>query len=146
MALTEPAFTRQYWDGLSLESDWEAASELTVHLKDGVTIADQAQVAREADPYRRLSYTWHTFTPEWAASYTLSHEHPSKVAPERRWKLTFDIDPAGEQVKLTVVHDGFDPGSTVLEGISAGWPKLLSDLKTLLEKAGLEAGDMLPVG
>jgi len=45
-----------------------------------------------------------------------------------------------------VVHDGFDPGSTVLEGISAGWPKLLSDLKTLLEKAGLEVGDTLPVG
>jgi hypothetical protein len=52
--------------------------------------------------------------------------------------VTFDIEPAGELVKLTVVHDGFDPGSTVLEGISAGWPRLLSDLKTLLEKTGLE--------
>jgi hypothetical protein len=44
-----------------------------------------------------------------------------------------------------VVHDGFDPGSTVLEGISAGWPRLLSDLKTLLEKAGLEKTSPLPV-
>jgi uncharacterized protein YndB with AHSA1/START domain len=117
-----------------------------VHLKDGVTIADPAQVVLEADPYRRLSYTWHTFTPEWAASYGLSDEYLAKAAAERRSKVTFDIEPAGEQVKLTVVHDGFDPGSTVLEGISAGWPKLLSDLKTLLEKAGLEAGDTLPVG
>ncbi|HEX5302468.1 MAG TPA: SRPBCC domain-containing protein [Streptosporangiaceae bacterium] len=145
-ALTEPAFTRQYWDGLSFESDWQAGSEMTVHLKDGVTIADQAQVVLEADPYRRLSYTWHTFTPEWAASYGLSDEYLAKVAAERRSKVTFDIEPAGDQVKLTVVHDGFDPGSTVLEGISAGWPKLLSDLKTLLEQAGLEAGDTLPVG
>jgi uncharacterized protein YndB with AHSA1/START domain len=119
---------------------------MTVHLKDGVTIADQAQVVLEADPYRRLSYTWHTFTPEWAASYGLSDEYLAKVAAERRSKVTFDIEPAGDQVKLTVVHDGFDPGSTVLEGISAGWPKLLSDLKTLLEQAGLEAGDTLPVG
>jgi uncharacterized protein YndB with AHSA1/START domain/DNA-binding transcriptional ArsR family regulator len=145
-ALTEPAFTRRYWDGLSFESDWQAGSEMTVHLKDGVTIADQAQVVLEADPYRRLSYTWHTFTPEWAASYGLSDEYLAKVAAERRSKVTFDIEPAGDQVKLTVVHDGFDPGSTVLEGISAGWPKLLSDLKTLLEQAGLEAGDTLPVG
>ena len=145
-ALTEPAFTRQYWDGLSFESDWQAGSEMTVHLKDGVTIADQAQVVLEADPYRRLSYTWHTFTPEWAASYGLSDEYLAKVAAERRSKVTFDLEPAGDQVKLTVIHDGFDPGSTVLEGISAGWPKLLSDLKTLLEKAGLEVGDTLPVG
>ena len=136
-ALTEPAFTRRYWDGLAFESDWQAGSEMTVHLKDGVTIADQAQVVLEADPYRRLSYTWHTFTPQWAASYGLSDEYLAKVAAERRSKVTFDIEPAGDLVKLTVVHDGFDPGSAVLEGISQGWPRLLSDLKTLLEKTSL---------
>jgi hypothetical protein len=36
-------------------------------------------------------------------------------------------------VKLTVVHDGFEPGSAVLEGVSGGWPRVLSDLKSLLE-------------
>jgi uncharacterized protein YndB with AHSA1/START domain/DNA-binding transcriptional ArsR family regulator len=140
-ALTEPAFTRQYWDGLAFESDWQAGSEMTVHLKDGIMIADPAQVVLEADPYRRLSYTWHTFTPQWAAAYGLSDEYLAKVAAERRSKVTFDIEPAGELVKLTVVHDGFDPGSTVLEGISQGWPRLLSELKTLLE-----TGSALPVG
>jgi hypothetical protein len=35
--------------------------------------------------------------------------------------------------KLTVVHDGFDPGSAILPGITEGWPRILSDLKTLLE-------------
>jgi hypothetical protein len=29
-----------------------------------VVIDDPAQVVLESDPYRRLSYTWHTFTPE----------------------------------------------------------------------------------
>ena len=29
----------------------------------GVRIADPEQVVLESDPYRRLSYTWHTFTP-----------------------------------------------------------------------------------
>jgi hypothetical protein len=36
-------------------------------------------------------------------------------------------------VKLTVLHDGFDPGSGVLEGVSQGWPAILASLKTLLE-------------
>jgi hypothetical protein len=36
-------------------------------------------------------------------------------------------------VELTVVHDGFEPGSDVLPGISNGWPAVLASLKTLLE-------------
>jgi hypothetical protein len=53
---------------------------------------------------------------------------------EPRSKVTFDIDDVGKGVaKLTVVHDGFSPGSSVLQGISLGWPAVLSSLKTLLE-------------
>src|ERR1700727_1633873 len=73
--LTDPAFTRRYW-GLAYESDWSAGSAFTVKLDAGdVTIADPAQVILESDPYRRLAYTWHTFTPEWAAAYCISDEH-----------------------------------------------------------------------
>jgi hypothetical protein len=36
-------------------------------------------------------------------------------------------------VKLTVVHDEFDPGSIVATMVSKGWPAILSSLKTLLE-------------
>jgi hypothetical protein len=61
-----------------------------------------------------------------------------RFASERRSKVTFDIEPLGEMVKLTVVHDGFEPGSAILPGITEGWPRILSDLKTLLE-----TGDML---
>ena len=39
----------------------------------------------------------------------------------------------GELVKLTVTHGGFEPGSTILPGISEGWPTILASLKTLLE-------------
>ena len=140
--LTDPAFTRRYWGGVAFESDWRAGSTFTLELaKHGVKIADPAQVVLESDPYRRLSYTWHTFAPEWAAAYGVSDEHLAQVASERRSKVTFDIEPAGEMVKLTVIHDDFDAGSAVLEGISGGWPRILSDLKTLLE-----TGDTLPVG
>ncbi len=139
--LTDPAFTKRYW-GIAWESDWRPGSAVALEIQDGgVKIADPAQVVLESEPYRRLSYTWHTFTPEWAAAYGVSDEDLAKLAGERRSKVTFDIEPAGGMVKLTVIHDGFDAGSAVLPGISAGWPRILSDLKTLLE-----TGDTLPVG
>ncbi|GLW06878.1 ArsR family transcriptional regulator [Microtetraspora sp. NBRC 13810] len=130
-ALTDPAFTRRYW-GLALESDWAAGSTMTWVL-DGVTIADPAQVVLESDPPRRLSYTWHTFTPEFGKAHGFEEDLVARMAAERRSKVTFDIEPAGPIVKLTVVHDGFDPGSAVLGQVGTGWPHLLSDLKTLLE-------------
>jgi len=35
--------------------------------------------------------------------------------------------------RFPAVHDGFDPGSAILPGITEGWPRVLSDLKTVLE-------------
>jgi uncharacterized protein YndB with AHSA1/START domain/DNA-binding transcriptional ArsR family regulator len=137
-ALTDPAFTRRYW-GVSFESDWEVGSTMTWDER-GAKIVDPAQVVLEHEPYRRLSYTWHTFTPEWAETHGLSDEVLAEVANEPRSKVTFEIEPVGQIVKLTVVHDGFEPGSTVQQMISGGWPELLSNLKTLLE-----TGDVLPV-
>jgi uncharacterized protein YndB with AHSA1/START domain/DNA-binding transcriptional ArsR family regulator len=130
-ALTDPAFTRRYW-GVAFESDWQAGSTITWE-DHGVKVADPAQVVLEAEPHRRLSYTWHTFTPEWAEGVGLSDEVLAKLAGERRSKVTFEIEPRGEMVKLTVVHGGFEPGSTVLGMVGEGWPELLSSLKTLLE-------------
>jgi len=65
----------------------------------------------------------------------------ARAAAESRSKVTFDLEPRGEMVKLTVVHDGFDEGSAVLRDVSQGWPQLLSSLKTLPE-----TGEILPVG
>ena len=88
----------------------------------------------ESDPPHRLSYTWHSFTPEWAAAVGLAPEAAAWLAAEPRSKVAFDIEDVGRGVaKVTVVHDGFGPGSVVLESISLGWPSVLSSLKTLLE-------------
>ena len=131
--LTDPAFTRSYW-GVAFESDWQVGSPVTVKLdRNDVNIADPEQVVLEADPYRRLSYTWHTFTPEWARAYDVSDEYLAKASAEPRSKVTFEIEPDGDHVRLTVVHDGFEPGSTMLASISEGWPALISSLKSLLE-------------
>src|SRR5690606_18587287 len=65
-ALTTPEFTRRYWQ-TEFETDWRTGSAMTWVLGDGTRIADPEQVILESEPYRRLSYTWHTVTPEWAA-------------------------------------------------------------------------------
>ncbi|MEU9890053.1 SRPBCC domain-containing protein [Sphaerisporangium sp. NPDC051011] len=138
-ALTDPAFTSQYW-GVVFESDWKPGSPMTWTVS-GVTMADPEQVVLEADPYRRLSYTWHTFTPEFAKAHDVEQELYEKWAAEPRSKVSFDIEQQGEVVKLVVVHDGFEPGSAILEGVSGGWPPIFASLKTLLE-----TGSPLPGG
>lgn len=138
-ALTDPAFTSRYWGGLAIDSEWKAGSPMTWHQK-GVTIIGPEQVVLEAEPGRRLSYTWHTFTPEWARSNSYADEKFRKWAAEPRSKVSFEIEPQGELVRLTVVHDGFEPGSGVLSAVTNGWPAVIASLKTLLE-----TGEPLPV-
>jgi DNA-binding transcriptional ArsR family regulator/uncharacterized protein YndB with AHSA1/START domain len=130
-ALTDPAFTRQYW-GVALESDWQVGSEVTWREGD-TTISDPEQVVLESEPGRRLSYTWHTFTPEWARAAGVDEEVRRALAGEPRSRVTFEIEPAGDVVKLTLVHEGFESGSKTRQMVAEGWPELLSSLKTLLE-------------
>jgi DNA-binding transcriptional ArsR family regulator/uncharacterized protein YndB with AHSA1/START domain len=139
-ALTDPAFTRRYW-GVAFDTDWKAGSPMTWEQR-GVTLADPEQVVLEADPYRRLAYSFHTFTPEFAESVGLDEDFLAKASTERRSKVTFDIEPHGGLVKLTLVHDDFEPGSAVLPLVSQGWPELLSNLKTLLETGGAPVPEM----
>jgi uncharacterized protein YndB with AHSA1/START domain len=134
-ALTSPAFTSVYW-GCSFDTDWRKGSTYTLE-QNGARVADPDQVVLESDPPRRLSYTWHAFSPEWAEGVgrdmRFSAEYVATLAAEPRSKVTFEIEPVEDMVRLTVVHDGFAPGSAVFEGIRQGWPRILSDLKTLLE-------------
>lgn len=133
-ALTDPAFTRRYW-GVTFTTDWQPGSPITWE-QEGVTITDPEQVVLESRPHRRLAYTWHTFTPEFAAHFGIPEDVLARAG--RRSKVTFDIEPVPDadvaMVKLTVVHDDFEPDSPIIEMVGQGWPRLLSDLKTLLER------------
>ena len=83
------------------------------------TTTDTGEILEAARP-RRLSYTFkHVLDDE------LRHEPPSKVV--------FTLEPHGKFVKLTLTHEGFAEGSKMLDGISRGWPAILSSLKSLLE-------------
>ena len=130
-ALTDPAFTGRYW-GVTFASGWQPGSPMT-WTENGRATTDPDQVVLECEPGRRLSYTWHTFTPEWAAAAGVSEEVRAKLLADPRSRVTFTIEPAGDQVKLTVVHDRLRPGGTLGSMISEGWPAIISGLKSLLE-------------
>ncbi|WKG06585.1 metalloregulator ArsR/SmtB family transcription factor [Mycolicibacterium sp. HK-90] len=133
-AVTNPAFSRAYL-GHAIESDWQKGSTYT-WVQDGLRIDDAEQVIVESDPYQRLAFTFHTFTAELQqVAPDLSDETIARAATERRSRVSFDIEPVGEQVKLTVIHDGFDPDSVVREIIGHDWPLRLSSLKSGLEQA-----------
>jgi len=130
-ALTDPRFTEQYW-GVQFETDWKAGSELVWHQGD-VTMSGPGQVVLEHDPYTRLSYTWHHLTPEFAKAVDMDDDLYRRASAEPLSTATFELVPAGDQVKLTVIHSGFGPGSAVREMVSEGWVALLSDLKSFVE-------------
>jgi len=130
-ALTEPSFTRRWWQ-TTFETDWAVGSPM-IWDNNGIIIDDPEQVVLESDPYRRLAYSWHTFTPALNERLQFGDELFAKLAGERRSRVAFDIEPVGEMVKLTVVHDDFESGSTAATMVRNGWPVFLSSLKTLLE-------------
>jgi uncharacterized protein YndB with AHSA1/START domain/DNA-binding transcriptional ArsR family regulator len=130
-ALTDPSFTGRWW-GLTHTSEWQVGSTMTWE-REGMTIADPAQVVLESEPYRRLVYTWHSYTPELAHRLGYSDAFLETISRERRSRIAFTLEPLDQMVKLTIVQDDFAPGSTVVEMVSKGWPQLLSSLKTLLE-------------
>ena len=106
-ALTNPEFTRQYWNGRLVESDWRVGSPVTIrHDYDDETDSLGGMVL-DADRPRRLSFG----TP------------PSTV--------TFELADHNEVVKLTVIHAGLDEAGVL--AVSGGWSFILSNLKTLLE-------------
>ena len=135
-ALTTPAFTMRYW-GVGLESDWQVGSVVAWDFR-GTRMAEPEQVVLESDPPRRLSYRWHAITDGFLAAVEADDELAAAFRAENLSTVTFDLEPVdaeqgGPQVKLTVTHGGFREGSAIREGVSQGWPAILSSLKTLLE-------------
>jgi uncharacterized protein YndB with AHSA1/START domain len=116
-ALTKSEFTRQYWFDTEVRSDWKVGSPFALVMSGKVT--DSGEIL-EADRPRRLSYTFR-------------HELDEAMRKDPATKVVFTIEPYGDLVKLFVTHEGFVPGSKLLDGISKGWPAILSGLKSLLE-------------
>jgi uncharacterized protein YndB with AHSA1/START domain len=101
-------------------SDWKPGSRWEHVRADGTGIVDIVGTVVEHTPPRRLVFTW---------------ARPSEADdPSKHSRVAFDIEPYGKGlVRLTVTHDDLEHDPKMLEGISGGWPKVLSNLKTFLE-------------
>jgi uncharacterized protein YndB with AHSA1/START domain len=127
-ALLDPQFTQQYWFGMQMISEWKPGAAWKLAFADG-RIADTGEVL-EIEPPRRLVLRWHNeFRPE------LKAEGPARCA--------FELEPTGEIVKLTITHSSVKADSKVISAVSGGWPKILSNLKTLLETGKVMATEKL---
>lgn len=136
-ALTEPEFTRRYW-GAAILSDWEVGSP--IRWEEGGSVLEGQEVLAVERP-RLLSYSWHHASALHQEHTGWTDEEIAAEQSEPRSKVTFaitDADPG--VVRLEVVHDGFVPGSVMLDAISGGWPEVLAGLKTLLETGAPLAG------
>jgi len=117
-ALTKPEFTRIYWYDMWQDCDWKEGSSWKLMFPDG-RIADQGTILVSEKP-KRLVIAWQN---EWKPE--LKAEGPSRA--------TFEIEPAGPAVKLTVTHEIPVAESQLIDAVSGGWPLILSGLKSLLE-------------
>nr|WP_285617275.1 metalloregulator ArsR/SmtB family transcription factor [Kineosporia sp. NBRC 101677] len=130
-AITEPEFTKQYW-GVEFRTDWRKGSPIVWSFQ-GIEMADPEQVVLEAEPYTRLSFTWHAITPEFAAKVGIDEETRDRLVREPRTTATFTLEPQeGGVTKLSLLHTG-RPGSSIVEMVEQGWPQTLASLKSLLE-------------
>jgi uncharacterized protein YndB with AHSA1/START domain len=117
-ALTDPATMKRYWFGMHQESDWLPGAAWKLVFSDG-RIADMGEIV-EADRPKRLVINWRN---EWKP----------EMQSEGYSRCTMEIEPADQAVKLTITHSMERADSKFIEGVSGGWPKILSNLKSLLE-------------
>ncbi len=82
---------------------------------------------------RRLSFAWHHITPEFAKAVEMDDDLYQKTSREPLSKAIFELEPVDDQVKLTVIHTGFEPGSAIRAMVGDGWIQLISDLKSFVE-------------
>ncbi len=119
-ALTESKFTRQYFWGANVESDWIPDSPMRGFMDDGTTFMEGKIL--KAETGKILSHTFSMVSPD------------GTKAEESI--VTFEIEPHGEVIRLIITHD--DPTDSHEQALK-GWEMSMSSLKSLLE-----TGEALP--
>jgi uncharacterized protein YndB with AHSA1/START domain len=130
-ALTDAEFMRQYWFGTRCESQWTPGSSWTMIQPDG-RISDSGEIL-EAEPPRRLVIRWR-------------HQMRPELQVEGDSLCTMELEQSGATVKLSITHTMERESSKLIQAVSGGWPKIISNLKSLLETGAAILQDPYPAG
>ena len=125
-ALTDGDFTERYWFGHRITSDWKVGSAYGFTNQGKPMVEGKVLVS---DPPRRLAYTW--------------YNRKEEAKGEGTSRVTFDLEPRGNVVKLTVTHDELGEDGKTLRDISGGWPLVIASLKSMLETGKPLPADVL---
>jgi uncharacterized protein YndB with AHSA1/START domain len=118
-ALTEPAFSRQYFFGFAVDVEPKTGGAFFLRYPDGRVHVSGKVVAWEP-PHR--------------FACTLLVEGMKDFAQLPECLVTYDIEQAGDSVRLTMSEGhSWDVPEAILSGGRAGWPAILSSLKSVLE-------------
>ena len=117
-ALTDANQMKEYWFGMYIKTEWKTGAEWQMVFPDR-RVADTGEILELERP-KRIQLKWRNeFRPELKAEgFTL---------------CTMDLEPVGGAVRLTVTHTIERADSSFIRAVSGGWPKILSNLKSLLE-------------
>ncbi|HTI03114.1 MAG TPA: SRPBCC family protein [Acidisoma sp.] len=129
-ALTASEFIKQYWFGMNCESQWTAGSAWKLVSRDG-EVFDAGEIL-EASPTRRLVIRW-------------QHQNKPELRAEGYSLCTMELEVIGTVVKLSITHTIERDNSKLIEAVSGGWPKIMSNLKSLLETGAIALENPYPV-
>jgi len=129
-ALTDGEFMKQYWFGMRGESEWTAGSTWRLVAADG-RVFDAGEII-EAERPRRLVIRW-------------QHQNKPELKAEGDSRCTMELEPSGPSVKLSITHTIERDPSKLIAAVSGGWPKVLSNIKSLLETGSAVLNDPYPV-
>jgi len=131
-ALTDDVeFMKRYWFGTRCESQWAPGTSWKMVQSDG-TVTDAGEIV-EAEPPRRLVIRW-------------QHQSKPELHAEGESICTMELEPSGAAVKLSITHIIDRDPSKFIAAVSGGWPKILSNLKSLLETGSTVLKDAYPAG
>jgi uncharacterized protein YndB with AHSA1/START domain len=122
-AMTDGDTMEKFFFGQRIDSDWEPGSVIYFTGPDGKK--NPSGKLLEFDPPRKMVSTF----------------QPMGEAPDSKpSRLTWEVTPAGESTKLTLVHDQLDAGDPMSQEFRNGWVMFFSTVKTYLE-----TGDALKI-
>lgn len=117
-ALTDPNEMKEYWFGMHIKTEWKTGAEWQMVFPDG-RVADTGQIL-ECDRPKRIRLKW-------------QNEFRPELKAEGFSLCTMELEPMGDAVRLTITHTIERADSKFIQAVSGGWPKIVSNLKSLLE-------------